>query len=111
MLTEIDLRYNLIKKEDGTMGKPEEWTVDRAIAQATTTLAARDAAVIPVAAAANDTEGTDWRQTEYYDPQCSECQLWRPLPKPHNMLIYLHAIEYSGPDWTIQTTLPTWAEE
>uniref|UniRef100_A0A8C4QBZ0 Pseudouridylate synthase RPUSD2 n=1 Tax=Eptatretus burgeri TaxID=7764 RepID=A0A8C4QBZ0_EPTBU len=44
-----------------------------------------------------------------YDSLCSECQVWRPDPKPTQLVMCLHALRYQGPDWEFSTPMPAWA--
>jgi len=48
------------------------------------------------------------------DAPCIECLaiekgLSRPIPKPEDMCIYLHAYRYSCPEWSYETAMPSWA--
>lgn len=41
---------------------------------------------------------------------CSECQVKYRDPKPKDLIMYLHAHRYEGPNWSYETTLPPWAD-
>jgi len=43
------------------------------------------------------------------DPYCKECKIQYKDPKPEDLIMYLHAFKYSGPDWLYETPLPLWA--
>ncbi|XP_070698367.1 pseudouridylate synthase RPUSD2 [Pempheris klunzingeri] len=45
------------------------------------------------------------------DHLCSECQLVRPDPTEKELIMYLHALRYKGPDFEYSTRLPDWAKE
>ncbi|XP_038067185.1 RNA pseudouridylate synthase domain-containing protein 2-like [Patiria miniata] len=42
---------------------------------------------------------------------CRECKLKLRDPTPDEMIMYLHALSYKGPDFEFSTPLPKWAEE
>ena len=42
---------------------------------------------------------------------CIYCKKNYVDPKPENLMIYLHALRYSGPDWSYITPFPEWANE
>ena len=46
---------------------------------------------------------------EYYDPHCSECRTSYKDPPPDTLLLFLHALKYSGDGWSYQTPPPSWA--
>ena len=46
---------------------------------------------------------------EYYDPHCSECKTSYKDPPPETLLIFLHALKYSGEGWSYETAPPAWA--
>lgn len=48
--------------------------------------------------------------SEFKDPHCQECQLEYKDPPPSTLVMYLHALRYSGPGWTFKTDLPSWAK-
>ena len=66
---------------------------------------------LPVANSAHNSQGTDWRDSEHYQQGCTECQLWRPHPRPENLYLYLHAWKYSAEGWAYQTDLPFWVSD
>ncbi|KAJ9581971.1 hypothetical protein L9F63_003661 [Diploptera punctata] len=43
------------------------------------------------------------------DDNCYECKVQFRDPKPSDLVMYLHALKYQGPDWSYQTELPDWA--
>ncbi|XP_059209350.1 RNA pseudouridylate synthase domain-containing protein 2 [Centropristis striata] len=45
------------------------------------------------------------------DHLCSECKLDRPDPTERELVMYLHALRYKGPDFEYSTPLPDWAKE
>ncbi|XP_077395233.1 pseudouridylate synthase RPUSD2 [Festucalex cinctus] len=45
------------------------------------------------------------------DPLCSECKLVRADPTEKELIMYLHALRYKGPDFEYSTRLPEWAKE
>ncbi|XP_061897603.1 RNA pseudouridylate synthase domain-containing protein 2 [Entelurus aequoreus] len=45
------------------------------------------------------------------DHLCSECRLVRADPTEKELLMYLHALRYKGPDFEYSTQLPGWAKE
>jgi len=45
------------------------------------------------------------------DPHCYECKVKYRDPRPKDLVMFLHAWTYSGPDWHYQTELPNWAKE
>lgn len=62
----------------------------------------------------NQTEATDSNQstpTGTRDHLCSECKLVRPDPTEKELIMYLHALRYKGPDFEYSTCLPDWAKE
>ncbi|KAL9976467.1 hypothetical protein ACROYT_G013774 [Oculina patagonica] len=48
---------------------------------------------------------------QYYDKDCSECQIVRRDPTPNELSMFLHALSYKGPDWEFRTGLPSWVKE
>ena len=46
----------------------------------------------------------------YYDPHCSECKVPSKDPSPSSLVMFLHALKYSGDGWSYQTELPHWAK-
>ncbi|XP_037602639.1 RNA pseudouridylate synthase domain-containing protein 2 [Sebastes umbrosus] len=55
------------------------------------------------------TEATTPSETK--DHLCSECKLVRPDPTEKELIMYLHALRYKGPDFEYSTPLPDWAKE
>ena len=56
----------------------------------------------------NDEEAAEDNK-EYYDQHCAECKVkYRPPPKD-TLVMFLHALKYSGEDWSYSTELPSWA--
>ncbi|XP_077477085.1 pseudouridylate synthase RPUSD2 [Stigmatopora argus] len=45
------------------------------------------------------------------DPLCSECKLTRADPTENELIMYLHALRYKGPDFEYSTQLPEWAKD
>ncbi|CAL4062719.1 unnamed protein product [Meganyctiphanes norvegica] len=45
------------------------------------------------------------------DHHCYECKVRYRDPKPRDLVMYLHALKYSGPGWHFETKLPEWAAE
>lgn len=45
------------------------------------------------------------------DHLCSECKIVRPDPTEKELIMYLHALRYKGPDFEYSTCLPDWAKE
>ncbi|KAL4154447.1 hypothetical protein QTP88_000311 [Uroleucon formosanum] len=44
------------------------------------------------------------------DAHCQECKIRYKDPKPTDLVMYLHALRYSGPDWAYETPMPAWAD-
>lgn len=44
------------------------------------------------------------------DPNCVECKMRYKDPTPKELIMYLHAFKYSGPDWAYETPMPVWAD-
>jgi len=44
------------------------------------------------------------------DTHCQECKVRYKDPKPTDLVMYLHALRYSGPDWAYETPMPAWAD-
>lgn len=44
------------------------------------------------------------------DPYCQECKTLYKDPQPKDLMMYLHAFKYSGPDWAYETPMPVWAD-
>ncbi|XP_062863199.1 RNA pseudouridylate synthase domain-containing protein 2 [Trichomycterus rosablanca] len=45
------------------------------------------------------------------DPLCAECKKVRPDPTEKDLVMYLHALRYKGPDFEYSTQIPDWAKE
>lgn len=68
----------------------------------------------PTKSNGNQTEATDSSHTTppgTRDHLCSECKLVRPDPTEKELIMYLHALRYKGPDFEYSTQLPDWAKE
>ncbi|XP_042356068.1 RNA pseudouridylate synthase domain-containing protein 2 isoform X2 [Plectropomus leopardus] len=63
----------------------------------------------PAKSNGNQTEATTPQETR--DHLCSECKLVRPDPTEKELVMYLHALRYKGPDFEYSTCLPDWAKE
>ena len=69
---------------------------------------------LPIKSNGNQTEVADSTQKtppETRDNLCSECKLQRPDPTEKELIMYLHALRYKGPDFEYSTRLPDWAKE
>ncbi|CAI6359454.1 unnamed protein product [Macrosiphum euphorbiae] len=44
------------------------------------------------------------------DAHCQECKVRYKDPEPTDLVMYLHALRYSGPDWAYETPMPAWAD-
>ncbi|XP_069574291.1 pseudouridylate synthase RPUSD2 isoform X2 [Brachyistius frenatus] len=67
----------------------------------------------PTKSNGNQTEAAEATQTPAgtRDHLCSECKLVRPDPTDKDLIMYLHALRYKGPDFEYSTCLPDWAKE
>lgn len=65
----------------------------------------------PVKSHGNETGANDSSQKTPPDHLCSECKLVRPDPTEKELIMYLHALRYKGPDFEYSTQLPDWAKE
>ncbi|XP_006831964.1 PREDICTED: RNA pseudouridylate synthase domain-containing protein 2 [Chrysochloris asiatica] len=45
------------------------------------------------------------------DPLCAECRLVRQDPLPQDLVMFLHALRYKGPDFEYTSPMPTWAQD
>uniref|UniRef100_A0A8C2D6E8 RNA pseudouridine synthase domain containing 2 n=1 Tax=Cyprinus carpio TaxID=7962 RepID=A0A8C2D6E8_CYPCA len=45
------------------------------------------------------------------DHLCGECKIVRPDPAEKDLIMYLHALRYKGPDFEYTTQMPDWAKE
>ena len=59
--------------------------------------------ITPNDATVKDQEGPN------FDPDCQECRLQYKDPPPDTLVMFLHALKYSGEGWQYQTDLPQWA--
>lgn len=59
----------------------------------------------------NQTDCTEKTPASTRDSLCSECKLVRPDPTEKDLIMYLHALRYKGPDFEYSTRLPDWAKE
>ncbi|XP_029982654.1 pseudouridylate synthase RPUSD2 [Sphaeramia orbicularis] len=57
------------------------------------------------------TDSTQQNPTGGEDRLCSECKLVRPDPTEKELIMYLHALRYKGPEFEYSTRLPDWAKE
>lgn len=44
-----------------------------------------------------------------FDEHCYECKVQFKDPKLQDLVMYLHALKYKGPEWEYETELPDWA--
>ncbi|XP_039992637.1 RNA pseudouridylate synthase domain-containing protein 2 isoform X2 [Xiphias gladius] len=68
---------------------------------------------LPITSNGNQTEATDSTQKSppgTRDHLCSECKLVRPDPTEKELIMYLHALRYKGPDFEYSTRLPDWGK-
>lgn len=65
----------------------------------------------PVKSHGNETGTNDSSQKTPPDHLYSECKLVRPDPTEKELIMYLHALRYKGPDFEYSTQLPDWAKE
>ncbi|XP_071399948.1 pseudouridylate synthase RPUSD2 isoform X3 [Centroberyx affinis] len=68
----------------------------------------------PTKSNGNQTEAADSSQQippGTRDHLCSECKLVRPDPTEQELVMYLHALRYKGPDFEYSTQLPDWAKD
>ena len=49
--------------------------------------------------------------TPDFDPTCKDCVQPTRDPTPKELVMFLHALRYSGPDFDFATQLPDWAQE
>ncbi|XP_003508365.1 RNA pseudouridylate synthase domain-containing protein 2 [Cricetulus griseus] len=45
------------------------------------------------------------------DPLCAECRLSRQDPLPQDLVMFLHALRYKGPDFEYVSPMPAWAQD
>ena len=55
------------------------------------------------------TEDSKQNDSEYFDPHCQECRTVYKDPPSDTLVMYLHALRYSGQGWSYHTDLPAWA--
>lgn len=65
----------------------------------------------PAKSHGNETGANDSSQKTPPDHLCSECKLVRPDPTEKELIMYLHALRYKGPEFEYSTQLPDWAKE
>ena len=46
--------------------------------------------------------------SEYYDKHCTECKTVYKDPPKDTLVMFLHALKYSGQDWSYSTDMPSW---
>jgi len=56
----------------------------------------------------NSDKSSDAR--EYFDEHCVECRTVYKDPPSDTLVMFLHALKYSGQGWSYSTKMPTWAE-
>lgn len=44
------------------------------------------------------------------DPFCQECKIHYKDPESKDLIMYLHAMKYSGSDWAYESPMPVWAD-
>ncbi|XP_041827403.1 RNA pseudouridylate synthase domain-containing protein 2 [Melanotaenia boesemani] len=69
---------------------------------------------IPIKSSGNQTKSTNSTQETApwtRDHLCSECKIVRTDPTEKELIMYLHALRYKGPDFEYSTRLPSWAKE
>lgn len=54
--------------------------------------------------AKSDNDAESW-----FDSNCYECSIRYRDPSPSDLVMYLHALKYSGPGWSYETKMPEWA--
>ncbi|XP_074646356.1 uncharacterized protein LOC141902498 [Tubulanus polymorphus] len=47
----------------------------------------------------------------YHDDECRDCRLTYKDPKVSDLVMFLHAYHYKGPDWEYETKMPYWAAD
>ncbi len=45
-----------------------------------------------------------------FDADCADCLNPLPEPEENELVMYLHALKYTGPDWKYETKVPDWAK-
>lgn len=66
---------------------------------------------IPKRSDGTQTDSTQKTPPGTRDNLCSECKLVRQDPTEKELIMYLHALRYKGPDFEYSTRLPDWAKE
>merc|ERR1712107_715749 len=61
-------------------------------------------------AKSNGNESENVESKAYFDEHCVDCKVNYKDPPADTMLIYLHAIQYSGEGWKYRTDIPKWAQ-
>ena len=51
----------------------------------------------------------DNKEDPNFDANCQECRVQYKDPPPDTLVMFLHALKYSGEGWQYQTELPDWA--
>lgn len=59
----------------------------------------------------DETPRTEKSNSFVRDNLCGECKIVRPDPTEKDLIMYLHALRYKGPDFEYSTQLPDWAKE
>ena len=49
------------------------------------------------------------KDSEYFDQHCIECKTVYKNPPKDTLVMYLHALKYSGEGWSYSTEMPSWA--
>lgn len=49
--------------------------------------------------------------TQETDPLCAECRVLRQDPLPQDLVMFLHALRYKGPDFEYVSPIPAWARD
>ncbi|CAN9502113.1 unnamed protein product [Ophioblennius macclurei] len=93
------------EKTDGSDRSSENKVASRTEADASST-----ESVTPLSAGSN---GNPAQETSGggRDHLCSECKLERADPTERELIMYLHALRYKGPNFEYSTRLPDWAKE
>ena len=65
--------------------------------------------IIDMSSDRNTYVGLENKAGSEIDPLCEMCTLEWHDPKPEDLVMYLHAYRYQGPDWEFRTPLPHWA--
>ena len=65
--------------------------------------------IIDMSSDRNTYVGLEKKAGSEIDPLCEMCTLEWHDPKREDLVMYLHAYRYQGPDWEFSTPLPHWA--